>query len=359
MTPSLRKRLFQIGSFVLAALLLYLALRGVEFERIAEAVAEAHYIWLLPLVFVVLLSHWLRAWRWTMLLEGLSGRDRPVPVLPAFYSLMIGYMVNYAAPRLGEIARTGNLAQQEDLSFSAVLGTVVTERVLDVLMLLLALGSTLFIFSEHLGTLDELYLQPTLEWGSEALGSSSVLSVAGLLLAVGAALALVIWMTRTWWYSAWETHVGPLLQSFGEGLLSVLNSGRPGGLVVSTLLIWFCYALMAYLPLFMFGLVEPYGLTLIDGWGLMTLGSVGVAIPSPGGVGSYHYITVQALTQLFGVAGGSAAAYAVLTHAAQMLLYILVGGLALLVQGTPVRKVTRDEEELRAETSETGVEAST
>jgi hypothetical protein len=84
----------------------------------------------------------------------------------------------------------------------------------------------------------------------------------------------------------------------------------------------------------MLDLAGPYGLGLGDAWALMAIGALGLLVPTPGGIGSYHYITTEALVHLYSVPEASAFTYAVLAHAAQFVFYILSGGVALLYQGT-------------------------
>jgi hypothetical protein len=97
---------------------------------------------------------------------------------------------------------------------------------------------------------------------------------------------------------------------------------------------WAGYLMMAYLPFLMLGLGEPYGIGVVDAWALMAIGALGLLVPSPGGLGSYHYITIQALVYLYDVPEVPAATYAVLTHAAQLVFYVLAGFVVLLYQGT-------------------------
>ncbi len=354
-TARLRLWLVRLGSFALAGGLLYLALRGVDFGAMAEALRRADYRWLAPLVGLALLSHTLRAWRWTVLLDALPADPRgQADALPAdahghvlrraslktaFYSLMIGYMVNYVTPRLGELVRTGNQALQEDRSFGGVLGTVVAERVLDVLMLALALASTLALLAHRFSALDALFFAPArqrLEGLPLGLG---LLALAGVL-ALGGLLALLAWRSARA-RGLWHTRLAPLLTPFRDGLATVLRTGRPAALVGSTLAIWACYALMAYCPLAILNLAAPYDLGLVDAWELMALGSLGLLVPSPGGLGSYHYVTIEALVHLFGVPEAAAATYAVLTHGVQLVLYVLAGGLCLVLQGIPLRALWR------------------
>ena len=159
MPPRLRSLLTQIGGFVLAAVLLWLALRGLHWGELRQALETAQYGWLPLLVAILLLSHGLRAWRWTMLLDGLPEvpAARRVGTPFAFAALMAGYMVNYGAPRLGEVVRTTAVAREARRPFSTVLGTVVLERLLDVGMLALGLLTVPLLLGSRLRTLSGLF----------------------------------------------------------------------------------------------------------------------------------------------------------------------------------------------------------
>lgn len=343
-TGRLRAWLIRLGSFALAGALLYLALRGANLAAMRDAFTSARYRWLFPLVGVVLLSHLLRAWRWTVLLDALPARNPAPPsrasLGTAFASLMIGYMVNYATPRLGELVRTGNQALRERRSFGAVLGTVIAERVLDVLVLALAVGSTLLLLASRSTELGRLFFTPIRE-RLAGLPLDSLLVTGGLAIAAALLLGVLAWRSDAL-CDAWSQHAYPALATFRDGLVTVLRSGRPAALILSTFGIWCCYTLMAYLPLRMLSLAQPYGLGLLEAWELMALGSLGMLVPSPGGLGSYHYVTVQSLAYLFGVPETGAAAYAVLTHGAQLLLYLAMGSLCLVLQGDSLRALLAD-----------------
>lgn len=343
MNPRLRRILAQIGSFILAGVLLYLALKGVDLDAVSKALREAHYLWLIPIVVITLGSHLLRAWRWKVLLEALplatpEAAPHRISLKTSFYSVMIGYMVNYAAPRMGEVARAANLAAQEKLSFSGVFGTVVVERILDSIMLMLGLVSVLLLLFDQATHLNELFLKPVMD----QLGEIPALALLGLMVAI---ILLVFAVYRYALHSEdsylqllWHHRIQPLWVSFKDGLATVLRSPHRAFLFFSTIGIWLCYLLMAYLPFLMFNMT---GISLLDAWGVMILGAVGIAIPSPGGIGSYHYITIQSLVVLYGVAQSAAASYAVLVHGGQMILYIVVGFVCLLLQGSSLGKLRR------------------
>lgn len=341
---------------MLAGVLLYLALRGVDLQAVVEALRTADYRWLAPLVAVVFLSHLLRAWRWQVLLEALPADEfetstRRVSLKMAFYSTMIGYMVNYAAPRLGELARAGNMATQERLSFSGVFGTVVAERILDIVVLVLALASAFILFLDRLGVLNDLFIEPALRQ-LDALPAIALLIGTVVLIVL---VALIYYQTLHWegsiWHSLWHERVRPVLASFTDGLRTLLRARRRGVILFSTVAMWACYTIMAYLPLVMLGMIEDYNLSLVDTWGLMVFGTLGVVVPTPGGTGSYHYITIQTLVELFSVPHAPATTYAVLTHGAQLVLYVLVGGLCLLLQGSSMRALRRSTQAAEKQTN--------
>lgn len=330
------------ASFVLGGGLLWLALRGVDLATVGDALAGARWGWLVPLIAIVVASHALRAWRWQLFLSAMPGEHRPVRFGDAFASLLVGYLVNQAAPRLGEFARAGNLASRTDHTFAGVFGTVVVERVLDVVTLLLALGSVVLLFGDRLAGVMGRFGENA-RAGLEALPVDGAILLAALAVAGLGVLAVGVWALRRG-----GDRVRGLVSSFRDGLVSLLRVRQRGALVVSTLGIWGLYALMSYVPLRMLGMAEPFGLGVLDAWAIMNLGAIGMSLPSPGGTGSYHYVVVQTLVLLFGVTQAPAASYAILTHAAQLVLMCLLGVAALVWQGTTFRSVTQSAREAQA-----------
>lgn len=334
-----RRILIQVSIFAVAGVLLYLALRGAELDQIGATLREANYDWLAPLFAVTIMSHLLRAWRWQVLLEALPPKSpeagpRRVSLKTAFYALMVGYMVNYAVPRLGEVVRTADVAAQEKLPFSGVLGTVVVERMLDALMLGLGVAGSIFLLYDQVGVIEAHLIGPLVQ----------NLKQVPVLLYVGALVGVVALMVFIYWTAFrpadarlrrfWTQRLRPIWISFKDGLATVLRSPRRVTLVFSTLAIWFCYLLMAYVPLLLFDIAGPYDLSLLDAVSIMFFGAIGVAIPTPGGVGSFHYITRQTLVLLFGVNESVAVTYAFFVHGGQLVFFVIVGFLCLLLQGS-------------------------
>ena len=328
-----KERWVHVGSFAMAALLLWLALRGVDLETLGSTFLHADYRWLIPVVFVTLLSHWLRAIRWALFLDvtpTTTGNLAPKPVSRsnAFVSVMVGYMANYAGPRLGEVIRTANVARHEKRSFSTVLGTVVVERVVDMVTFALCLITVPLIFTNQIGPLWALLTEPLQTW----LASASPVLLAAIVAVglIGAAVGIRFLIKGL---QGSTSRLARLAERFREGLLSVTRTGRTAQVIFLTAAIWICYGFMAWLPFLMLGQHATYGIGPIAAWGLMLIGAVGVIIPSPGGIGTYHFITIQALELLFDMPQTEAASYALLTHTGQMLLYIIVGFAGMLFLG--------------------------
>lgn len=368
-TAQPRRRLLQLASFLLAGGLLALALYGVNLGEMVSAFRKADWRWLIPLVALVLASNLCRAWRWQILidalpttpdLERLDGKDPTATntLEASFSSIMIGYMVNYVAPRMGEVARTTNMAARSSFRFSSLFGTVVSERIFDTAVLGLALVSGIGLLIDRLPVLREQFLGPA--W--DTIGS---LPLGWLLGAIGGALLLVVGVVRyiqhgrTHADSAlaqfWTTTIKPALVSFREGMMTLLRSPRRGAILVSTVLMWGGYLMMAYIPFHMLDLAGPYGIGLADAWALMAIGALGLLVPTPGGLGSYHYITTEALIHLYGMPESPAFTYAVLAHAAQFVFYILTGGIALLYQGTDLEALYQTDQTVGPTTDEESV----
>ncbi|MEQ9105468.1 MAG: lysylphosphatidylglycerol synthase transmembrane domain-containing protein [Rhodothermales bacterium] len=309
------------GSFAIAAVLLWFALRNADFAAVGTALKQANWWWMPPAVVATYASHWLRAERWCLMMDKLPGQSRRTSRVVAFLSLMVGYMANYAGPRVGELIRTGNVAAHEKIPFSTLLGTVVVERVLDVVMLGLGLLMLPLIYGNELPALIDALGRPL---GSVSTGTWLLLSGAAL---VGGGVVFWLVVLRR---SSGESRLGRLIQTFRSGLLSVLRTGRTGTLIVQSVAMWACYVFMAWVP---FAMLHMTDFSMLDALGIMLIGSIGVVIPAPGGIGTYHFITVQALGLLYLVPETDAATYALLTHTGQMVMYVAAGFLGILYLG--------------------------
>lgn len=330
MSPRARSVVSLVVSLALAVGLLWLALRDADLAAVGAALVDGQWGWAVPFIAVALVSVLVRAWRWGLLVDALPAQRERTPLRLLAASVCIGYLVNYAAPRLGEVARTANVSRRTEATFAGVLGTVVAERLLDVVALGLAILSVGALYGSRVAAI----------WAEAADGIQAGLDLVGgvwVLVAAALAAAAVAGFVLT---RSGGGRLAGLVHTFRDGVATVLRTGRVGSLVASTVALWACYALMADLPLRLLGMDAAYSLSLVDAWAVMAIGGIGMALPAPGGTGSFHYATVQALTLLFGVAATPAATYALLVHAAGVVFYCVLGVASLVAQGASLGELT-------------------
>ncbi|GMQ82934.1 MAG: lysylphosphatidylglycerol synthase transmembrane domain-containing protein [Rhodothermia bacterium] len=338
MLQQIRKWIFPIVALIIGIGLLYLALRGVDFDALWQDLARGKYIWAVPFVIITLIAHLIRSWRWRILLEALPEQRKDsarISLHTAFSSVMIGFMANYAAPRLGEFVRASHMSLRQKLRFGSVFGTVAADRILDMAMLGLFLLTLPWILGGRFSSFLELI--------RDALGVDSLRRIAwiatvfGLVVILLGAIAIAIFRKRI--DENPHSKIGNAVSEFRDGITSLTRSGHTITLLGSTLAMWACYLFLAFIPLLIFGLAGNGGLNLADSWALLLIGALGIIVPSPGGVGSYHFITIQSLVILWGVSQESAASYAIFSYAAQLILYTIVGFTFILIEGATWREL--------------------
>ncbi len=289
-------------------------------DKLAADLSTVKWRWLGFTLIVFMLSNFFRAWRWQQLIEPLG---KKVYFWNAFWSVMIGYFANLGLPRMGEVVRAGLLGRYEGLPVEKVMGTVVVDRILDVVMLLVIIG---LAFMLQWDTLSNFVIESRGDSeGSGGFGPLLAMGVGGLL--VGA--AMLIWLLRKFSHTALVQKITKLAKGFAEGLRSLTKVKSKPILILNTVGIWVCYFGMAFLPFFSFPPTEHLG---VDAALMVFIFSaLGIVIPSPGGMGSYHFMVIQALA-LFSIAGDDALSFAnVLFFTLQIGVNVLFGIIGLIV----------------------------
>ncbi len=319
MTPH-QKSFLRITLSILSALvLLYFAFRGSNLEKLVSSIGGANYFWVLMIVPCLLISHVFRAWRWKYLLGPIK---KDISFRNLFSSLMVGYMVNYVLPRVGEVVRAYNLGRLEAVPKSAVFGTVLVERIIDVLSLLLFLPAVLLFYQSSLGQ-----IFPWLE-------SASIVVALATLGILGSFVFFILRRDQTYRFvgklaarlpKSLGAKVERLLHSFLDGLLIIKEPRQYTIIAVLSVVIWFWYVLMVFFPFYAFGMVERYSLGFGGAIVTLLVSAIGVMIPAPGGTGSYHWLVRETLSRLYGVEVEVALSYATVTHLVSFITTILVG----------------------------------
>jgi uncharacterized membrane protein YbhN (UPF0104 family) len=287
--------------------------------------SAADFRWIFVSAALTLVAHWSRAERWRTLLEPVVPQ-RPTS-LDATVSVLTGYLANMALPRAGEVARCGTLYRLSGVPVNVSFGTVVAERLFDVLMLLLLLAVTFVLEFDRLSQFFMEFLGGKLPKGSSG---SSILMLAG---AVLLGLALLGWFLFNRYREALGKHpvyqkVSGFLSGLLEGLLSVRKLRRPGAFLFHTLLIWTMYYLMSY-TLF-FAMPATANLGPLAGLTILVVGSLGMAAPTPGGIGSFHLLVGQ-VALLYDLTSQDGQVLATFIHGVSTLMIIILGILSLLV----------------------------
>lgn len=314
--------------------LLWLAFRGVDIRSTLNELRETNMFWVLLSVLASLIAFTSRAHRWNMLIK-------PSGYSPTLYktsiALMIGYLANLAIPRLGEVTRCGTLSKSEKIPFDLLLGTVIVERALDVICLLLCVLLTAAITYDRLGNFLNDNLFKPLGEKLQLLLYSPAFYVVILILLV---LFIIYRMNKKKIETTKEKKglggkISSMLKGILEGLRSIRKLKNPVAFLFHTVLIWLMYFLMSYICFY--ALPATAGLSLEAGLFVLVVGGMGMSAPVQGGIGAYHLLVSQGLL-LYGISYEHGLAFATLMHTSQTLTVILFGGLAFLLLTLSQRK---------------------
>ncbi len=320
MSPKIKSILQYLGMIVLTAGLLWLSLRGLT---VGEGENKTDFLWkawrnsnkgyLLLMAFTAIISHVIRAERWRMLLVP-SGNK--VSLGNSFLSLMIGYLVNLAVPRGGEVSRCYNLYKLEKTPVEVSFGTVVVERMVDVICLLALIAFSFFAEWEKLKK-----FMGTLNFSSGE--GFSIPPWVFLVLLAGIGFLIGIYLLRK------NEKFLKIIQGFKEGLLSIFKLKNKGLFIFYSLGIWVLYFVMTYFVIKAFPETEKLGFSAV--LTLFAIGSIAMAAPLPGGAGSYHTLVPLGLVMLYNLQKADAIAFVFIFHGWQTALMILTGVVSLIV----------------------------
>jgi uncharacterized protein (TIRG00374 family) len=301
------------------AVLLAVFFRGVEWRSLVAAFRSAHPGYLLAVVAITVVTYLGRAWRWGYLLAPLAR----VPLGELFASTVVGFMTGLVIPRAGEVVRPYLIARRRDIPTSAAFASIILERLVDLLTVLLLLGLYLFVLPAPAA--------------QRPGGLVDVLKAgAGLVALASCGVGLVLWAFHRHADRAsaivdrllapLPARIGAALsrafRAFGSGL-GVFGSS-PGHLLAifgQSVVVWLTIALGIHCNNRAFGLELPFHASFL----IVAFLTVGVAVPTPGMVGGFHESYLLALTQVFGVERGRAAAVGIACHALTN-LPVLLGG---------------------------------
>jgi uncharacterized protein (TIRG00374 family) len=315
--PALRGIINFIISVGLAAVFLYFAFADVELAEVMNLISGASLFWMTIFAVTFMLGNYVRTVRWKVILQSVKPDTK---MKNLFGALMIGYGVNCVTPKLGEVTRAMMIGQYENLSRSSMFGTVIVERVIDVISLGLAVLVSALIWSSN--------LYDAFPWLESALYISAVMMVIVLL------IIFLLVRFKEKFYGIFLKSIskvsakladrsGYIIEMLIQGFTSLKGTKNYMLTIFTSILLLLVYAFNAYLGFFMLDMQSTNQITFSMGWVLMSISAIGVVVPTPGATGSYHALAISTLVLLFGFGETISAAYAFLTHIISYILFIV------------------------------------
>lgn len=329
------KSILKFGIFLglgLGLLVLAFVNLNLNYEALADGFRNANYFWIAAAILVSIASHWVRALRWNLMLEPLGNRP---PALNAFNAVMIGYLFNFAIPRMGEISRCGVLNRTDHIPVQNSLGTVVVERVFDMLLLLLiTLGVLVVEFNTLYGFFEETFFRPVLE------RFSGISPAAIWIITLLAALFVFIFFRLLRRFKTFPPvqKAMNLIKGFGQGIASVFKLRSPGSFILQTVLIWVLYFFNTYFYLLAFDATDSIGVAAA--MSILVVGTFGFAAPVSGGIGAYHIFVAKGLA-LYGISSVNGGIFGFVSHGMQMLMILVVGTFSLIYTFVLERRILK------------------
>lgn len=316
---SILKFLFFFG---LGIFLIWFSVRNLtekDKTEIGNSLKQANYFWLLLSVLIGAFSNVIRAIRWKMLLAPLNHHPK---TSNTFFAVMVGYLANYAFPRLGEISRCGILTRYEKIPFEQALGTVIVERIVDVLCFLLIAG---IVFLVQFETMFNFMNENLFSKISEKFSGNSTLLVASVACLIIATVLFFILRKKI--SAALGGKAKKIIDGFTNGLKTIAQVKSPFWFVFHSLFIWLCYYVMFYVCFF--SLPETGGVKFDAVITAFLLGTVMVMV-TPGGIGAYP-LAVQGVLVFYLVSSNIGYALGWLAWLCQFVSNVAFGTLSLFL----------------------------
>jgi len=339
-----------VVSLALTAVLLAFFLWRVDLAEVGKTMASADPLWLLLSVALALLTYWLRVLRWLLILRPVGG----IRHSSALLATASGYAAMALLPaRMGDLVRPLLLARRDHRPASALLASILTERILD-FGTVIAFFLVFVLWPPPMAQLTEQGRTDLriLGWTGAAFGVGLAVGVALVLalLRYQERLVRVLTTPLARFGPRWQGGAANFLHHFLDGLRALQRPRDLALIVGASLLLWYVIYWQVQVNLIAFSIHLPLRAAFL----LVTLAVIGLAIPTPAGAGGFHKATQIGLTQFFGVELGRATGYAIVYHAICFLPITIIGLLCLPAFGVSLRQVDRLTSQAKDEATTTG-----
>ena len=321
---------------LLGGVILYWMYRDFDFKRIESVMLyDMDWTWMLLSLPFGITAQFFRGIRWRQTLEPVGERPR---LSTCVNSIFLSYAASLVIPRIGEFTRCGVLSRCDGVSFPKALGTVVTERAIDTLLVMLITGLTLLAQMRIFGS----FFQST---GTSLDSNLRSFSATGYIVTAVCAVAILVLLHFLLKRLAIYNKVKATLSGIWQGMISLRNVKNIPLFILLTLGIWGSYFLHYYLTFFCFEFTS--GLGLMCGLATFVVGSIAVIVPTPNGAGPWHF-AVKTMLLIYGAAAISgrritadeALSFVLIVHTIQTMLVVLLGVVAWIMIGLKEKRIT-------------------
>ena len=277
-------------SLAFAGFFLWLALKDFDVEVVKISLAKANYMWVLFAAVFGVLAYWFRAIRWNLLLEPMGYK---ISNYNAFWTISFGYLMNLTIPRSGELARSTALYGVEKVPVDKSFGTIILERVIDLVCMMGFLGLTLIFKYDVIVSFfksSKIEINPT----------KIIIVIVAMIAAMS---SFFIFKNKLAKVPGLGKIIG-VIDGIMQGLTSILRLKQKGKFILYTIGIWVSYFMAAYLVCF--ALPETSDFTIADGFFIIVVGTLGMIIPASGGIGAFNLAIKYGFMALFLSMGKSA-----------------------------------------------------
>jgi uncharacterized protein (TIRG00374 family) len=295
MKSKIKQSLFLIIASLLAIFFIVITVRQIDFERVASVLKETNYFWIFASMAISILTYWIRASRWNLLLKPMGYHTK---TSSGFWAISFAYFMNLTIPRSGEVARATSLYKMERVPFEKSFGTVVLERVIDLLFLGLSFGLTLLFNYETLIHFIKLGDKENSSIDTKEPSYLKYYIAIGILI-LGVLIITFFWKKIT--QLSFFEKIKKFLLGLWEGIKSISKLEKRGLFIFYSFALWICYFLMTYLVFFAFPDTKNFGIP--EGLFLLIAGSLGMILPVSGGL-AYPYVMSIAFSAVYFTKGG-------------------------------------------------------
>lgn len=322
MNPTLKKIIRYTLFIAISAFFIYLAFSNVKFDKLIDDIKGAKLIWVVAAIGAGIISVISRSMRWQIMADSLGYKTG---FWNTFHGVMVGYMVNFAIPRGGEVARAGIVSKVEKIPLTTMIGTIVAERLIDLLCMGIVLLMAIGLQFDTIMQAFELFSSGK-ESGANEGGGLGLIQIGLIGMAVVGVIFLVF--RKKIQQLPLYKKVLEFIKGFADGIKSLLKIKKPIQFIIHSIIIWAMFYLMVYLCFFALPATENLGWEA--GLTCLVMSTIAILLPAPGGLGTFHYFISLGLT-LYGVNQDDGVVYATIAHASQMIMFIGVGAVSMIL----------------------------